>query len=259
MGRKFLKYDWAKLIILIVFAILLIILLLQKDPARKVTEPAGDSPAVEGQSELKNKEENNLPDFPAGAESFMVDEAGTGLVDLDGNLRFVLCADEENWMPVIPDVIKTNLPDGYQVIRDESGVWLVISADDEALYSFNYMAMDWETLQKETNVDLDVVETNQESVFECAGANPRRIAGAGQKVRVVNALIPLRSSPDAVSANFIVSLPQDTILEIIAEPVCTAFLEGANLWWAVRTEDGLEGYVAEGSAVSSSYYLEVVE
>lgn len=105
---------------------------------------------------------------------------------------------------------------------------------------------------------VTIVETPSE-VPECIGANPRRIDSIGSEVRVINALIPLRSSPDAQADNVIATLPEGSMLEIIGEPVCVPFLEGANLWWFVRTEEGMEGYAAEGSAISDTYYLEEIK
>jgi len=81
----------------------------------------------------------------------------------------------------------------------------------------------------------------------------------GSQVRVINALIPLRSSPDAESANYMLSLPKGTTLEIVNLPVCTPFLGGANLWWGVRTNSGSEGWAAEASAISDVYYLQEIQ
>mgnify|MGYP001128390133 CR=1 FL=1 len=75
----------------------------------------------------------------------------------------------------------------------------------------------------------------------------------------MNALIPLRSSPQAGANNILSDLPIDTVLEVVALPVCTEYLEGANLWWQVRLPNGLSGWAAEGSAISPTYYLEMIE
>ena len=94
---------------------------------------------------------------------------------------------------------------------------------------------------------------------ECEGANPPRIESIGTEVRVINSLIPLRAEPDAGSNNILTTLPEGTLLEVVGEPVCVPLGDGANLWWYVRTEDGMEGYAAEGSATTDTYYLETVE
>ena len=52
----------------------------------------------------------------------------------------------------------------------------------------------------------------------------------------------------------------DTRVEIIGGPVCTPYLNGAYMWWQVRRlSDGSTGWSAEGSAISSYYFLEPVE
>jgi hypothetical protein len=78
------------------------------------------------------------------------------------------------------------------------------------------------------------------------------------KVRVVNALIPLRASPGVVENNILAALPIGTELEVIGLPVCTEYLSGANQWWGVRMQDGRTGYAAEGSAINPVYYLEEI-
>lgn len=94
---------------------------------------------------------------------------------------------------------------------------------------------------------------------DCEGAVPRKIDSIGATVRVVNALIPLRSEPNAETDNIVVPLPEGTLVKVVGKPVCTTYLDGANLWWYVRTEHGAEGYAAEGSAIDDIYYLEEIE
>ncbi|MBM3137390.1 MAG: hypothetical protein FJZ98_04285 [Chloroflexi bacterium] len=75
---------------------------------------------------------------------------------------------------------------------------------------------------------------------------------------MINSLIPLRYSPNAIEQNIITGLPVGSRLEIISDPVCIPYLGGANLWWGVKTSFGRNGFVAEGSAISELYYLEEV-
>jgi len=104
------------------------------------------------------------------------------------------------------------------------------------------------------------VESTAESTAEtaCIKALPVRISGVGAKVRVVNALIPLRAGPEVKDGNILAALPIGTELEVIGLPVCTDFLTGANQWWGVRMQDGRTGYAAEGSAINPVYYLEEI-
>lgn len=94
------------------------------------------------------------------------------------------------------------------------------------------------------------------AIVECDGALPVRLSGVGVRAVVVNALIPLRASPEVSSNNILRGLPIGSVVEITSLPVCTPYLTGANNWWGVRTEDGSEGYTAEGSAINPVYYLQ---
>ncbi len=99
-------------------------------------------------------------------------------------------------------------------------------------------------------------ETESDTFSEdCPNALPARISGVGAQAQITNALIPLRSSPE-VAPNILGALPIGSTVEITSLPVCTEYLDGANLWWGVRTLDGLTGFAAEGSAISPTYYLE---
>ena len=119
--------------------------------------------------------------------------------------------------------------------------------------------LEWTELTGEQEDELDTPHTEDGGeIIICEGANPTRLNALGSQVKVVNATIPLRSSPDANSVNIIQPLSEGMILKIIKSPVCTPLLSGANLWWGVRTEGGLEGWTAEASAITDVYYLQEV-
>jgi len=101
--------------------------------------------------------------------------------------------------------------------------------------------------------------TESTSETACTRALPMRISGTRVKVRVVNALIPLRAGPEVKDGNILAALPIGTELEVIGLPVCTDYLTGANQWWGVRMQDGRTGYAAEGSAINPVYYLEEIK
>jgi len=116
------------------------------------------------------------------------------------------------------------------------------------------------TLAIATTVFGAIYVSNSKSEFpDYKGAFPRKIDSIGSTARVVNRLIPLRSAPNAEYDNILVSLQEGASLEVMDVTVCTPYLDGANLWWYVRNEDGTEGYAAEGSAIDDIYYLEEVE
>ena len=105
-------------------------------------------------------------------------------------------------------------------------------------------------------ITTPTIESAPVAAPSCPKATTPRISGIGAKVEVVNELIPLRSSPKVAVTNILQALPIGTELEITALPVCANYLSGANLWWGVQTTDGKNGWAAEGSAISPTYYLE---
>lgn len=111
-----------------------------------------------------------------------------------------------------------------------------------------------------TSPPLAAAVSAPSGIPDCPFAAPARISGVGARVRVTNALIPLRTKPSVSSSSFLGPLPIGTELEVISMPVCEAYLEGANLWWQVRTLSGKVGWAAEASAIKPIfYYLEEIK
>jgi hypothetical protein len=210
---------------------------------KDATETASDAPS--------------LPEFPNTKIELSHDAVAGGMIDMDGVRRFRLDENGENWIPVLQEELEEDLPDGYTLGKDDYGAWIIKDANGRILYMLNIDNLEWRAVEEHTEATGDF--SQEEDLVECVGANPMRISGPGARVQVVNALIPLRSSPDATTSNYIKSLPEGALLEIITEPVCTPYLDGANQWWGVRTEDGVEGFAAEGSAVSDLYYLKEID
>ncbi len=200
----------------------------------------------------------SVPDFPKGKREWVLNEDRNGLLDENGILVFTLSDNGKQWEPIVDDSLKLSLPEGFSTLQDESGIWYIAAADKSVLYIFNEEDAIWKMQEKPGPAGLPSALT-EEKGFSCPFANPVRIGGVGEQVRVVNALIPLRVTPDAVSQNFIVEIDQGTILEVMGGPVCQPFLSGANVWWKVRLQNGIEGYAAESSAISGTYYLEPVQ
>jgi len=149
---------------------------------------------------------------------------------------------------------------GFLVENDESGNWQRMSSDGNDLFIFDPGKRQWiaekDTISKKYEMKTD--QAGEVSSSDCPGANPKRISGFDNTVRVVNAMIPLHSTPNAIAENYIAVLPLVTKLEVIGERICPPFLDGANIWWKVRTISGIEGCAAEGSAISDLYYLETI-
>ncbi len=111
-----------------------------------------------------------------------------------------------------------------------------------------------------TSPPLAAAVSAPSGIPDCPLAAPARISGIGARVRVTNALIPLRTSPSVPSSSFLGPLPIGTELEVVSLPICEPYLEGANLWWQVRTLSGKIGWAAEASAIKPVlYYLEEIK
>ena len=253
--------DLFKLLVTILLIFILIILLIQK-PAAVISNGmnnAADSEATEGIAVEEKSNSAQFPEYPLIDSYLVLDEKGLGLLDINGELRFKLSEDKQKWEPVIPGEILEKLPNGYALTSDESNAWYIIDGNGNALYSFNLEVLAWNMAPEKITEAQDASGPfDDKEIIVCEGANTSRLTSVGSQVKVVNAFIPLRSSPDTESDNYMIFMPKGTTLEITKLPVCTPFLSGANLWWGVRTESGLEGWAAEASAISDVYYLQEI-
>ena len=249
---------YLKIIVLLILAVLLLALLILQGmaPAVPVESEQGDVHTEDDAADAVF-DAPSLPDYPNTKIELTHDAVAGGLIDMDDVLRFRLDESGENWVPVLPEELEKDIPDGYTLGKDDFGAWIIKDANGRILYMLNIDSLEWQAIEEQTESTVDA--NPEKEIISCAGANPVRISGVGARVQVVNALIPLRSSPDATNSNYVKSLPEGALLEIISEPVCTPYLDGANQWWGVRTEDGVEGFAAEGSAASDLYYLKAID
>ncbi len=259
MKNALIKVDQYKLVVLIVLLIALIILVCEEPATLMSSEMAGDA-------DIQQLAENNcegesstvqIPPLPKSDDSLKLNEANMGLLDTGGIMRYLLSEDKKTWVPLIPEDILDVLPDDFELTSDESNVWHIFDGGGSVLYSFNSDVLEWNMAPEKIMEAQD--DSRSGDIPACEGAKPARLTSVGTHIKVVNALIPLRSSPDAESANYMLSLPKGTHLEVVNFPVCTRFLGGANLWWGVRTENGIEGWAAEASAISDVYYLQEIK
>jgi len=258
--KDFIPYDRFKLVILLSFVVILGIMLYARSNEKEndLMESAYFPSDETGQQSFEPNAENQLPAIPSSHQELSINSDKTELVDDSGKLIYELGEDGHQWTPIIyPEVMNTISPE-YSLLQDESDIWQIISTSGEVLFIFDSNKLVWE-LAESTGSMMQSSTDCADLVFDCSSANPARIKSIDEMVRVINAEIPLRSTPDAVSENFIISLAQGDLLQVTDEPVCMPYLSGANLWWPVRTDDGIEGYAAEGSAISDLYYLQPVE
>ncbi len=262
MKNALIKVDLFKLIVLIILIMVLIILVREEPAALMSREMAGDADTQQFTENNPGGESGvaQIPSFPKTDDSLKLNEENMGLLDTGGVLRYQLSEDKKIWVPIIPEDVLKVLPDDFKLTSDESNIWHILDGSDGVLYSFNSDVLKWNMAAEEIMEAQDASRAEDDKrIPVCEGAKPARLTSIGSHIKVVNALIPLRSSPDAESANYVVSLPKGTHLEVVNFPVCTRFLSGANLWWGVRTESGREGWAAEASAVTDVYYLQEIK
>jgi DNA-binding beta-propeller fold protein YncE len=196
-----------------------------------------------------------IPVFPDNTQGLVISPSSDKLLNNLGNAVYQLDLVLNEWVPVIPEPVLLSLPVGYQIKKDESKIWHLLTQDGTAIYAFDQLNFAWVELPSSNYEGANMAVFSSE-IPTCEGANPSRISGTGAIVRVINSMIPLRYSPNTLEQNIITGLPIGSRLEIISDPICVPYLGGANLWWGVRTSFGNSGYVAEGSAISQVYYLE---
>jgi len=259
MRNALIKVDLFKLIVLIILIIVLIILVCEEPAEIMSREMAGEADTQQfAENNFKGESSvAQIPSIPKSDDSLKLNEVNMGLLDTGGVLRYRLSEDKKTWVPQIPEDILDALPDDFELTSDESNIWHILDGSDGVLYAFNSDVLEWNMAPEKIMEAQD--DSRSGDIPVCEDAKIARLTSVGSQVKVVNALIPLRSSPDAESANCMLSLPKGTHLEVVSFPVCTRFLDGANLWWGVRTESGLEGWAAEASAISDVYYLQEIK
>lgn len=255
MAADIRKYDLFKFIVTILLILLLALVYFEypKGEGSDVAQAAAAESTTVDEKQSEKKSDLQLPDFPKTSMPLNFDAQQGMLIDSKGASRFSLNEAGDGWVPLIPEDISNQLPAGHALMQDESQVWIIQDSEGAALFSLNLADLTWQPIEAaETPVEAQAMQ----DIPDCPKANPARISRVGETVQVVNALIPLRSSPDANSNNILQPLAIGTILQITQLPVCMEYLEGANLWWGVQLIDGTSGWAAEGSAISPIYYLE---
>lgn len=128
--------------------------------------------------------------------------------------------------------------DGYKVNFDPM-------TQEECLGAFEQMIQD-----SNFGVIEDPQPTPTPFVFDCPHAPKSRLRVGDGIVILSKDNVRLRSTPEKYADNVIASLPQCTFGEIIDGPVCHEYNPGiaAYVYWKIRTDDGEEGWMAEGDA-----------
>lgn len=155
--RRWIAYDWFKLIVALALLILFIILLLK---------PGGAAAPVT----------IDLPEFPAAGAALNLDADQQALQDPQGNKLFELSGDGKSWQPVIPANILSGLPAGFKLGRNASGAWEVLDANGKVLHTWDMKGLKWiaakveEILPDLPQVDLALnLDTDKKALLDAQG------------------------------------------------------------------------------------------
>jgi len=189
----------------------------------------------------------NVPEFPtAGQWQFDADQGV--LLNADGQAVYELDAAAGRWIPIIPDALRAQLPEGYKLVNVD-GVWQITDADGKVLYRWNPETSTWEPVETEEG-------TTSEAPSSDCGAQPARLS-VGDSAKVLTNL-NLRTSP-GIHDNWLLTMPAGTVVEVIGGPECEPYGDGAYRWWNVKLSDGTTGWAAEAPIHGDYYFLEPVK
>lgn len=165
----------------------------------------------------------------------------------------------------IPDVSQSGVPflltflaeQGFEL--DENGMLVISFAQVSDNYNPMLIVLDEATNRIiDTNIrqEIEIGEyTVMDSIFDSCTevVSPHLAMGDTARVTSFNEGLPLRVRSDpGLSGEFLTSLPEGTLVEVLVGPSC---IDG-YWWWGIQTADGLWGWAAEGDDVD--YFLEGV-
>jgi len=196
----------------------------------------------------------DLPPFPETTVDLTYVAETEQLVNPDGLPVFQLDAEKTQWVPVIPEDVAAELPEGTEIGQNETtGNWEIVDTEGTALYTWDWVTLGWVTA--DTEVAAPPLP-DAPSPDVCPLAITPRLA-VGYMARTVN-FQNFRSSPEVTDDNTIYILAPTSELPVVGGPICEAVDDGARLWWQVTIDDGTAGWMAEGSSDGLFYFLEPV-
>ena len=196
--------------------------------------------------------EPDLPLFPETAVDLVYVPETEQLVNADGLAIFQLDAENSQWLPVIPEEIAADLPEGAQIVQNEIGLWEILDSEGTLIYTWDWITLAWVTAEQEVAVP-PLPEAPSQDI--CPLAMVPRLA-VGATARAIN-FQNFRSSPE-VADNLVYVLAPTSEVPVVGGPTCVEYAGGAHLWWQVTIDDGTSGWMAEGSADGLFYFLEPV-
>ena len=240
MRTKFIAYDWFKLIVLL---FLILLLLMFKSCMGQSDTLLAVSPFEKTEVAADLNKENSSDNFPDSTEMDEIKETSGSSHGDESKVG----SEDGSEQEIIGHSDSSSDADGLESPQSNQQVDGASGASESSTIDESQTQVGDENGQEATALS-----------GLCPKALPARLAGSEIKASVVNADIPLRSSPE-VAGNIIYIMPIGTQITTVSEmPVCTEYLSGANNWWKIQTSDGSIGFAAEGSAINATYYLEEV-
>jgi len=103
-----------------------------------------------------------------------------------------------------------------------------------------------------TSVNNKKINIEKDQIITCAGAPTSRLKiNEDAKICTNDENLRLRSYPGTSGRNIIKSYSPGTVVWVFEGPECS----NRMYWWKVKTPDGNVGWLAEGGATKTTYYL----
>ena len=238
--RRWIAYDWFKLVVAVILLILFIILLLQSAPPIASSEMA-------------------MPPYPPVDFSWTYDPTSRALFNPQGEKLYELSADGKSWLPVSTSGLAVQTqsaakPPASTPIPTVSPVPTETAVSTVAVLENPTPMPTPEAPQPEPTTVVEPTPTQVQPTADvsCQPAAPARLV-VGQNARVASNL-NLRSSPE-IGSNLMRVNPVGTELKVLEGPQCVAHQGSAYLWWKVESPDGTQGWSAEATLNGSAYFL----
>ncbi|MCP4139789.1 MAG: SH3 domain-containing protein [Chloroflexi bacterium] len=167
-NRRFIPYDWFKLLIAIILLLIIIGLWITSPKGRSeavamtetenVEEVVAEPEAVEESQPTPESEESEaveaemeLPPLPEAGEGLSYDAESGFLLDSKGNAIYELNEDGTGWLPVIPDDMA-----GMQLSSGDDGKWY-LDGDKGEKYVWDAASNSWVAIPaEETEAEIEI-------------------------------------------------------------------------------------------------------
>jgi hypothetical protein len=237
--RRWINYDWFKLIVaLILLVIFFLLLLRQPPPGVTVT---GANPAVTGTSVVVLAP-TTLPSLPPTPSS-------TATQPTANSVAAPTQAASATSVPIQPTATLVAAP------AQATSVPIQPTATSAAAPAQAASPMPQATTVPTQPPAGSLTPSAPSASGDCSKALPTRLE-VGKKATVTTHLF-LRKAAGIDQAVLLTNLP-GTTLEILGGPVCIPYGSGVYRWWNVKTAAGPAGWSAEGALTGQTYFMDPV-